>query len=189
MKLFWKSKLKQNYIRKCSSNGFSFWYSKSFAKRDVKTITIFCLSKTSQNQHPEFASVFHQNCMKKCIGTTLILMSTEIRSKRVHRNDIDFSLIKIMLKKVRQNNIDFSLIEITSNKVRRNDVYFSPSEIRLKKVLRNDVDFSLIEITSNKARRNNVLCYLVYFYAISFCSSMTFLWQTMRTATLHIVLV
>ena len=33
------------------------------------------------------------------------------------------------------------------------------------------------------------LSYLIYFYAISFCSSMTFLWKTMRTATPHIVLV
>ena len=32
------------------------------------------------------------------------------------------------------------------------------------------------------------LCYLIYFYVISFCSSLTFLWQTMRTATPHIVL-
>ena len=32
-------------------------------------------------------------------------------------------------------------------------------------------------------------CYLTYFYAISFCFSMTFLQQTMQTTTLHIVLV
>ena len=32
-------------------------------------------------------------------------------------------------------------------------------------------------------------CYLAYFYAISFCFSMTFLQQTMQTTTLHIVLV
>ena len=30
------------------------------------------------------------------------------------------------------------------------------------------------------------LCYLIYFYAISFCFPMTFLWQTMRMTTSHI---
>ena len=31
------------------------------------------------------------------------------------------------------------------------------------------------------------LCYLIHFYVIFFCSSMTFLWQTTRTTTPHIV--
>ena len=72
----------------------------------------------------------------------------EISSKKVHQNNIDFSLIEIMSKKVRRNNIDFSLIE----KVRRSDVHFLPIEITSKKYV--EMKWKIADIFSSTYRRN-----------------------------------
>ena len=50
--------------------------------------------------------------------------SIEIRSKKVHQNDIVFLLIKVTSSKVRRNDVDFFPIKITTNKVRVKDVDF-----------------------------------------------------------------
>ena len=43
---------------------------------------IFCLSKTHENQHLEFASVFHQNCTKKYIERTPIFRPSKLSQKK-----------------------------------------------------------------------------------------------------------
>ena len=49
-------------------------------------------------------------------------LSIEIRLKKVHRINVDISLIKVTSNKVRQNEVDFSPVKITSKKVLRNDL-------------------------------------------------------------------
>ena len=46
----------------------------------------------------------------------LIVWFIETTSKKKHRNNVDFSLIKITSKKVRRNDVDFLPNEITSKK-------------------------------------------------------------------------
>ena len=48
------------------------------SKRDIKTISIFSISKIHQNKRVQVASIFHQNWIKKYTETT----SIEIRSKK-----------------------------------------------------------------------------------------------------------
>ena len=119
-------KVERNYFEKVHRNEITsksevqtalvFEILKKFQKRDGKTTTIFCLSKTNQNQHLEFASFFHQNCIKNYIETTSISLFIKIRSNKARRNNFDFSLIEITSNKVRRNNIVFSPIKITSKK-------------------------------------------------------------------------
>ena len=53
--------------------------------------------------------------------------------KRVHGNNVDFSIIETTSKKVRGNNVDFSSFEITPIKVRENNMIFRPAKLRRKK--------------------------------------------------------
>ena len=61
------------------------------------------------------------------------ISTSEINSRAVRGNDVDFPTIKITLKKVCGNDVDFSISEITSKKVQGNDVDFLISEITSKK--------------------------------------------------------
>ena len=56
------------------------------------------------------------------------ISTRQIRSKKVHGNNVDFLKIEIILIKIHGNNVDFSTIEITSKKVRGNNVDFSAME-------------------------------------------------------------
>ena len=108
---------------------------------------IFCLSKANQNQHLEFASVFHKNCIKKINQNNVdFYVHRKSTSKWhrffAHRNYVekstskqhDFLLIKIGSSKVRRNEVDFSLIEFMLNKARQKGINFSPIEITAKKL-------------------------------------------------------
>ena len=44
---------------------FTFKKIKNLPRRDIKTVTIFCLSKSPQNMCSKVTSVFHLNCTKK----------------------------------------------------------------------------------------------------------------------------
>ena len=79
----------------------------------------------------------------------MYILTTQITSKKVRGNNVDFSTIEVTSERVRGNNVDFSTIEITwTKKVRGNNVDILTSEITSKKVRGNDVDFSTIEISS-----------------------------------------
>ena len=139
-------KLEQNYFEKVHRNEimsksevqtalvFDIWT--TFQKEMLKRQLFFFLSKTNQIEHLKFASVFHQTCLKNYIETTLIVLSIEIRLKKVHGNRIDFLLIKIMSKKVRWN-IDFfshwNCIEISTSKRRRFFAHWNYTEKSISK--------------------------------------------------------
>ena len=94
------------------------------------------------------------------------IWTSEITSKKVCGNNVNFLAIEITLIKVRKTtwifwpsklhqkksgkNVDFSTIEITSKRISGNNVDFSTSEITSKKVRGNNEDFSISEITLKK---------------------------------------
>ena len=60
-----KKYIQTNLHPKEAFKQFQFSYIKTLSKRDIKTTTIFCYSKSHQNKHGEAAPVFHRNDMKK----------------------------------------------------------------------------------------------------------------------------
>ena len=54
---------------------------------------------------------------------------SEITSKKVYGNNVDFSTIEITSKNVRRNMMGFSISKITSKKVRGNNVEFSTVDL------------------------------------------------------------
>ena len=69
------------------------------------------------------------------------------------------------------------------------NLLFSYFKIRKQRVCLNDSYSEWIDILFGAPQGSILGPFLIYFYAISSCSSMTFLWQTMLTTTPHIVLV
>ena len=97
-------------------------------------------------------SVFHLNCTKKIHRNNVEFSSIEISSKKLHRNDVAILIIEVTLNKVCQNDVDFWHIEITSNKVRQNNVDFAPIEITSKKYV--EMMWKSIDMFFSMYRRN-----------------------------------
>ena len=69
------------------------------------------------------------------------------------------------------------------------NLLFSYFKIRKQRVCLNNSYSEWIDILFGAPQGSILDPFLIYFYAISSCSSMTSLWQTMLTTTPHIVLV
>ena len=70
-------KMERNYFENVPQNSiksksFTFKKIKNLPERDIKTTTIFCLSKPHQNMCAKVTSVFHLNYTKKYTEATLI---------------------------------------------------------------------------------------------------------------------
>ena len=110
-------KEERNYFQKVhryeiKNGGISFSCIKNFLKRDVKMTTIFWSNKSKSKSAPwiyiSFPSKLHQK-----IHRNVNFLFIEIRSKKVHQNDIDFLPIEIASKYVEMRSI------FRSSKLRR----------------------------------------------------------------------
>ena len=69
--------------------------------------------------HAQVTSVFHLNCTKKIHRNNVEFSSIEISSKKLHRNDVAILIIEVTLNKVCQNDVDFRRnIDIESVSIR-----------------------------------------------------------------------
>ena len=137
----WNEIILKKYIEtklrsKWSLNGLSFWYIKSFSKRDDNDVIFLSIKITLKKLH------------RNDIDFSLI----EIVSKKVRRKDIDFLLIKIASNKVRRNTVDFWPIEITSKKVCQNDIDYSTIEVTSKKYIK--MTWKFVDVFSSRYWRN-----------------------------------
>ena len=102
------------------------------SKRDIKTSTIFCISKSRQNKCAQVTSVFHLNCIKSTpkhrwffVYLDQVEKSTSKRRRYfVHQKYVEQSTWKWRrffahrnyIENVRRNEIDFFSIKITLKK-------------------------------------------------------------------------
>ena len=156
----------------------------------------FDLTKANQNQHLEFTSVFHQNCIKKYIETSIFCSSKLGRKKFIKMTQIFcpsklrqstskwgrffarqnyvqqvaskqrqfFALWNYIFKKVHRNNVDLSLIKITSSKYVETTSLFHPSKLHQKSTSKSCWKLSIFSlqrtdiISPSNRRRFNVVC-------------------------------
>ena len=116
----------RNYNEKALGEMWIFQPQKLNRKNYVETTWIFWPLKLQQKKHMENMDIwdiwpaklcqefFNQwNQTEKSTWKQHKYLTIKITSKKVHGNDVDFSIIKIMSKKIHRNNVDYLIREIT----------------------------------------------------------------------------
>ena len=120
-------------------------YQKLIKNRYHNKHDFFVFKNTHPNKYVKVASVFHRNCIKKKHQNNVIFF-VDIRSKKVHRNDVNISLINIVPKKGCQNNVDISPIENASKWYLKTTSTFLPLKLHLESTSKWRGNSSIVSI-------------------------------------------